>query len=79
MKKRALLTDIPLEPTPEEKEFVPGALVSYYLDGTHYGHLLECDVDDDGDLFCKVQPIGSKNTAPKRKLGFKSSQLRIEK
>ena len=79
VKKREVRKDTQLTEVAEESEYQEGVLVQYYDYGYRYGHILETVVDDDGDLYCKVQPISGKFAAVKpRALGYKSTDLKIE-
>jgi hypothetical protein len=69
----------PIPPKPEETEFVEGVLVSYYDEGTRYGFVLDSDIDDDGDILCRVQPIGARGAAKQRAKSFKTKDLVLEK
>jgi hypothetical protein len=80
VKKRAInRTAVVAAVAPEESEYQEGVLVQYYDEGYRYGHIASVDIDDDGELFCKVQPICSKfaKVVP-RQLGYKSKDLTIQ-
>jgi hypothetical protein len=81
VKKRAIrpTTTEGAQAGPEESEYREGVLVQYYDEGYRYGHIASVDIDDDGELFCKVQPICSKfaKVVP-RQLGYKSKDLTIQ-
>jgi hypothetical protein len=67
------------QPKPEETEFVAGALVGYYDYGTRYRFVLDNDIDDDGDIVCRVQPIGARGALKQRAKSFKTKELTLEK
>lgn len=80
MKKRLINRTEAVAVEPEESEYQEGVLVMYYDEGYRYGHIASVDIDDDGELFCKVQPIYSKHATVKpRQLGYKSKDLEIMK
>jgi hypothetical protein len=79
VKKRLRVLEQVEAPPAEETEFKAGVLVQYYEYGYRYGHIASIEIDDDGDLFCKVQPIFGKNSTVKpRQVGHKSKDLVIQ-
>lgn len=76
MNKRSPLADASPVPTAEEKEFVPGALVSYYDCGTRYGNIVDTEVDDYGALQCHIRPIGIKGKVL-RMVTYPTTQLKL--
>ena len=62
---------------PEESAFKVGIVASFYDEGWRAGTITSVEVDEDGDLLIELQPVGSRNASPKRKVRHKSKDLKL--